>query len=162
MNAVVVDTNVAIVANGRGIHADLACQAACVDRLRAIVASETVVLDELGAIFEEYRKNLRWAGAPGMGDAFFKHVFNHQYQPKRCLRVPLTPSTEDRGFKELPPNSFDPSDRKFLAVAVVAGAAILNATDSDWVEDAALLSKLAVEVHQLCPQHAAKNREQGR
>lgn len=163
MTGVVVDTNVAMVANGRGTRADAACRAACVERLKAVVASEIVVVDERGLIFEEYAKRLRWAGAPGVGDAFFKHVFDNQCQPERCLRVPVTPSGDDqRGFEELPPNSFDRSDRKFLAAAVVGRATVLNATDSDWAEHAALVNSLAVEVEQLCPQHAAKNRGQGR
>ena len=54
-------------------------------------------------------------------------------------------------------NSFDPSDRKFLAVAVVAEAVVLNATDSDWAEHGALMDSLGVEVCQLCPQHAARD-----
>lgn len=163
MTGVVVDTNVAMAANGRGTHADLACQAACVARLKAVVARETVILDETGLIFAEYAKRLHWAGAPGMGDAFFKHVFDNQYRAGRCRRVPIVPlDDEPRGFEELPANSFDPSDQKFLAVAVVGRATVLNATDSDWAEHAALVSGLAVKVEQLCPQHAAKHRREGR
>ena len=63
---------------------------------------------------------------------------------------------DERGFEGLPPNAFDRSDRKFLAVAVVANATVVNATDSDWSENAALMSALGVEVQQLCPQHATK------
>ena len=163
MTSVVVDTNVAMAANGRGTHADMACQAACVARLKAVVAHDTVFLDETGLVFEEYARRLRWAGAPGMGDAFFKHVFDNQYRPERCRRVPVVPlDDERRGFEELPPNSFDPSDQKFLAVAVVGRATVLNATDSDWAEHAALVNGLAVQVEQLCPQHAAKHRGEGR
>ena len=62
-----------------------------------------------------------------MGDTFYKHVLNHLYQPDRVQKVAVTPS-EERGFEELPENTFDPSDRKFLAVAVVAKAVVLNAT----------------------------------
>ena len=44
----------------------------------------------------------------------------------------MTPTEDDRrGFEELPENTFDPSDRKFLAVAIVANAVVLNATDTD-------------------------------
>ena len=69
----------------------------------------------------------------------------------------MTPSLVDqRGFEELPENTFDPSDRKFLAVALVAGAVVLNATDSDWSEQRKLLNELRVQVHQLCPQYASK------
>ena len=63
----------------------------------------------------------------------FKHVFDHGYDKSRVRRVSITPSSDDRrGFEELPENDLDKSDRKFLATALVAGAAILNATDSDW------------------------------
>ena len=60
---------------------------------------------------------------------------------------------ENRSFEELPENTFDPSDRKFLAVAVIASAVILNATDSDYGEQGALMNDLGVRVEQLCPQH---------
>ena len=97
-----------------------------------------------------------------MGDLFLKHVFDHQHQPARVRRVTLRRSTDARrGFEELPENTFDPSDRKFLAVAVVARAVVLNATDSDWDEQTALLDRLRVQVRQLCPQHASKAARQG-
>ena len=157
MTVRVVDTNVAIVANARDTHADLACQLACVEALRSLVASELVAIDDEQMIIAEYRRHLHHSGGPGVGDMFFKHVFNNQYQPARVRRVHVSQTEDDeRGFEELPANTFDPSDRKFLAVAVVAEAAILNATDSDWDENAALMSNLGVEVRQLCPQHATK------
>ena len=49
------------------------------------------------------------------------------------------------GYDELPENKFDPSDRKFLAVAVVAKAVVLNATDSDWHEHKDLMDKVRGE-----------------
>ena len=156
----VIDTNVAIVANGRDTHADDACQLACVDAL-ALVATQEVAIDDGGLMLAEYAEHLRFAGRPGIGDKFFKHVFDHQYQPARVRRVAISPVEDDRrGFDELPPNQLDRSDRKFLAVAVAANAAILNATDSDWDEQATLMEDLEVEVRQLCPQHGAKRPRQ--
>lgn len=156
MTSYVVDTNVAIVANGRSRHADAPCQLACVQRLRE-VASQLIAIDDLGHIMAEYAKHLSYAGQPGVGDMFFRHLFDNQYRSERVRRVQITPSSdEEHGFEELPPNSFDPSDRKFLAVAVAARAVVLNATDSDWREHASLLDSLSVEVQQLCPQHATK------
>lgn len=32
-----------------------------------------------------------------MGDAFFKYVFNHQYQDARVCRIDVTPSDDDEG-----------------------------------------------------------------
>ena len=63
---------------------------------------------------------------------------------------------DSRGFEELPDNTFDRCDRKFLAVAVVAKAVVLNAVDSDWSEHATLMDTLGIEVDQLCPQYASK------
>ena len=156
--AFVVDTNVAVVANGRQTHADLQCQVVCVERLRSVVADEVVAIDDMGAILQEYKRHLNFSGRPSVGDMFFKHVFNYQYRSDRVRRIAITPSADERrGFQELPENSLDRSDRKFLAVAFVAGAVILNATDSDWVEQNALTETLGVEVAQLCPQYASKS-----
>ena len=157
MTPFVVDTNVAIVANGRGTHADFRCQLACVERLKSIAAGEVVAIDDMDFILEEYKKHLRFSGMPGVGDAFFKHVFDCRFQEGRVRRVAVTPSEDDRrGVEELPENTFDRSDRKFLAVAVVAKAVVLNATDSDWAEHEALMNRLGVRVRQLCPQHAVE------
>ena len=156
MTTFVVDTNVAVVANGRQTHADLQCQALCVEKLRSVVAEEVVAIDHDGAILQEYQSHLNFSGMPGVGDMFFKHVFNFQYRGDRVRRIAITPSADDRrGFEDLPENTLDRSDRKFLAVAVVADAVVLNATDSDWREHEQLIETLGVEVDQLCPQHAS-------
>ena len=159
MSAFVVDTNVAIAANGRETHADERCQLACIEELERVVGEGVVAVDETGSILSEYRGYLDHSGQPGTGDAFYKHVFDHQYQDRRVRRVRVTPSDNDRkGFEELPENSFDRSDRVFLAVAVVGNAVVLNAMDSDWDEHAGLMDELGVRVNQLCPQHARKSR----
>ena len=155
MTPFVVDTNVAMVANGRAVHADDQCRLKCVKRLRSLVAEEVIAIDDGSLILKEYRRHLSFSGGPGVGDAFFRHVFNNQHQADRVRRVMVTPNDE-RGFEELPENAFDPSDRKFLAVARVAKAVVLNAVDSDWGEQAALMDELGVKVCQLCPQHASK------
>ena len=125
MTAFVVDTNVAIAANGRRTHADSRCQLACVKRLNSVVKGEVVAIDAKGEILQEYRRHLSHQGMPGVGDAFFKHVFDNQYMGDRVRRATVTPSDNDeRGFEELPANAFDRSDRKFLAVAVAARAVV--------------------------------------
>ena len=157
MTMFVVDTNVAIAANGRGTHADEQCQLACVQKLESLVEKEIVAIDDRWLVLGEYGSHLNSSGMPGVGDVFFKHVLNNQHQDRQVHRVPVTPFEDDRrGFEELPENTFDDSDRKFLAVAVVAEAVVLNATDSDWDEQATLMEKLGVKVDQLCPQHASR------
>ena len=153
--AFVVDTNVAVVANGSSGHVDEHCESACVDALSAVVDHGVVIVDEIGLIFDEYLGRLSF-GSPGMGGVFLKHVNDHQYGGGRVRRVPIAPAGDDRGFEELPPNSFDRSDRKFLATAVAGGAEVLNATDSDWAEHRTLTDALGGALRQLCPRDAAK------
>ena len=158
MSSFVVDTNVAIVANGDNQEVDCECQLNCVEKLEDLVKQGCVVVDEGGEIFEEYREYWEQGNIPGIGHVFFKHVWDNQHSPNgHVQRVVITPSDDtEKGFEELPKNDFDPSDRKFLAVAVKANAVVLNAVDSDWKEQAPLMRRLCVEVCQLCPQYASK------
>ncbi|MDE0390874.1 MAG: hypothetical protein OXI57_02250 [Rhodospirillales bacterium] len=154
MVAFVVDTNVPMAANGRETHADMRCQLRCVETLKSVIQQGIVAIDDKGMIVNEYRRRLSLAGAPGVGDAFSRYVFDNQYRDDRVQRVAVKPSEDDRrGFEELPRNKFDRSDRKFLAVAVVANAVVLNAVDNDWSEQEALMQELNVRVEELCPQH---------
>ena len=159
MTRYVIDTNVAIAANGgESTHADPICQLECVNLLEEVCNSKVVIVDDQDLIFGEYIGRLSLAGVPGIGDKFVKHVFDHMHGGVRVLRVAITPCSDARrGFGELIVNDLDKSDRKFLAAAVVAGADILNATDSDWGEHEALTNRLGVKVRQLCPQHASKS-----
>lgn len=62
MTALVVDTNVPIVANGRSPQAGPVCVLACIDALNDLRLHDKIVLDNLGRILEEYRKNLSAKG----------------------------------------------------------------------------------------------------
>jgi len=153
MSDYVVDTNVAVVANGRNTHADKQCRLKCIRKINTIVNQDTIVIDDTGLILNEYKGYLSFSGSPGVGDKFFKHIIDRQGQ-KEVRRVTVTESSDSgRGFEELPYNTFDPSDRKFLAVAVVAGATVVNAIDSDWAQHSVLMTKVGVGVEELCPQH---------
>ena len=157
MTAFVVDTNVLIVANGRKTHADARCQERCRKKIESVLEDGVVAIDDTGEILSEYGRHLSDSGMSGLGNAFYKHLFIYQGYRDRVRRIPITNSADDRrGFDELPENSLDRSDRKFLAVAVAANAVLLNATDSDWDEQKALIEKVGVELDQLCPQHASK------
>lgn len=154
MPVFVVDTNVAISANGRNTHADVQCQRRCVREIRFLVKNGIVAVDDGGLLIREYSEHLSFSGSPGVGDVFFKHLLDCWCQDDLVRRVTVTRSDDDqKGFEELPENTFDPSDRKFLAVAVVANAAVLNAVDSDWSEHKTLMEDLGVNVEELCPQH---------
>lgn len=154
---VVVETNVAISANGRDTHASMACQYACITFLEELVSPKKhtqIVLDELGLIFTEYSNHLHYKGQPGVGDVFFKYLHDHMYLNKKIRRVLITPITDEaRGFDELPPNPIDKSDRKFLATAFVSGATVVNALDTDWYEKKSFIDLMGTAVQQLCPEH---------
>lgn len=155
---VVMDTNVAVVANGRAPQADNHCIETCINSLIDMRDHHRVLLDEHGLILDEYRRNLRPSGQPGLGDAFFKWLWDNQWNPEHCRQVPITSAPERRGFAEFPEDpdlaTFDPDDRKFVAVALASGEQpeILNASDTDWWHHLEALSRHGVEVRFLCPQ----------
>ena len=162
MSAYVIDTNVGVVANGRGdTQADSACKLACVKKLRECVEilnekrSGHVVIDSGDEVFEEYRSHFNFSGQPGTGDKFFQTLYERQYSTDNCERVEIN-RDDEWGYLEFPHdealNGFDPSDRKFVAIAMQSenSPVILNATDSDWHESKEALDKY-VRVEQLCP-----------
>ncbi len=153
--ASVVDTNVAVVAEGRNDDVSPCCRAACEEEIEALVEKGVVVVDEGGLIVEEYQKQLGF-GPGGVGARFFKYVWTERWQGGKVRQVAITESGDEHGFEELPRNELDPSDRKFLATAVVAEARILNAVDSDWAEQRQLTDDLGVDVVQLCQKDATK------
>lgn len=153
----VVDTNVTIAANGRKTHANLQCQLSCIEFLEDLASPanpKQTIIDESGLILDEYTPHLNYIGQPGVGDMFFKFIHDHLYSCSKIKTVSITPvDDETRGFAELPINSLDKSDRKFLAVAITADAKIVNALDTDWHEQYTLLESLGIQINQICPQH---------
>jgi hypothetical protein len=161
---IVIDTNVGIVANGKHESAQPDCIIACIEALGA-ARRKVVLVDDAYRIFDEYRRHLSPSGQPGVGDAFFKWLWDNQGNRRRCRQIKITPTTdEDRQFAEFPDDpdldGFDPSDRKFVAVACASGMqpAILNASDRDWWEHREALGRNGVNVKFLCPE--LMNREQ--
>lgn len=154
---VVVDTNVPLVANGKAEQADLECEVACVRKLIQIQSEQRTLLDDKMLIMGEYRRNLSQSGQPGVGDAFFKWLWENQANEQHCRTVPLTVHA-DRGFVEFPDDarlsSFDLSDRKFVAVALASGTdpQVLNASDTDWWHDRQTLAEHGLQIVFLCPE----------
>ena len=159
MKAFAVDTNVLVVANNKTPEAGPECVRACVDALEGIQKKGLLVLDEAMLIFQEYQNHCSFSGQPGVGDAFFKWVHDNRYNDHRCERVALTPSSDaDQEFEAFPADpdlaGFDPSDRKFVAVALASTRkpTLLNAVDSDWWDYREALSRNGVKLIFLCPE----------
>lgn len=156
MTRCVVDTNVAIVANGRSDPdspraPSIDCRRASIKLLTSIVTGGTVLLDDEGEIQAEYRRHLNPNGSPGVGDRFYQEVLHSS--PKLVERVHL-PRRVDGEYADLPQSlidiGFDPSDRKFAAISHKEGVPVHNAVDSDWIEHADALEVAGVTVNNLC------------
>ena len=87
MIAVVVDTNVLVVANDPSHDAGPDCVIACVDLLEAIRERSIVVLDESRFIWSEYEGYVSYSGQPGIADAFFKWLHDNQPFPDRLQKI---------------------------------------------------------------------------
>lgn len=161
MVAAVVDTNVAVVANGAHEQATDLCRLICTKKLISIRKTGIAVVDNLGLIFDEYKKHFCFSGQPGVGDAFFKHIHNNLGNAQKVEIVTINPTDENLvEFEEFPDDpdlvGFDKTDRKFVAVAIKStqNPSILNAVDSGWEPYRQALLVNGVTVLQLCPDSA--------
>lgn len=151
---VVMDTNVAIVANGKAPQANDDCVKTCIQELKRIRnEGDCLVMDYGGLIFAEYSTHLGFSGQPGPGNAFFKWVHDHQ----TISRVEIKDDPL-RKFQEFPNDpqleKFDPSDRIFVAVARAVNKKnpplILNASDTDWWHHRLAFKKHNIQIKFLC------------
>ncbi|MDE0044218.1 MAG: hypothetical protein OXT74_19430 [Candidatus Poribacteria bacterium] len=155
---VIVDTNVAVVANGKSAQASGDCRTSCINRLLEITGGDVkLALDDQRRIIEEYRGNLSPIGQPGVGDAFLKWVETNWTNQDRCERVSISAiEGSDTEFEEFPDDPelkrFDPDDRKFVAVARKhpEKPPILQAVDSQWLDFQEALSRNGVTVEFIC------------
>jgi hypothetical protein len=168
--AVVVDTNVAMVASRLHQHADEQCVNSCIERLYKIQQSGGLLVDDRGLIIHEYTKCLGYSGQPGAGHAFVKWAHSNQAITNRVQKITITPRPDDgwRRFEEFPDlpdlKNFDKSDQKFVAVALASGVRtpILNAMDSDWKIHYTSLQLAGVVIEFICPQHFSSQSKRGR
>jgi hypothetical protein len=154
---VVVDTNVPIVANGRpdpsrgGQAPSFACRLAAIDFLEETLATRRVLLDIAGEIQAEYRRYLSPTGQPGVGDRFYLQIL--MSVPARVERLDLPRDTAG-AYEHFPDDPalqrFDPSDRKFAAMARRAEAPVANATDTDWLYHYTALAANGITVRFVC------------
>lgn len=164
----VVDTNVAVVANGNSAQASPTCVRTCATRLYGLMKSGKLVIDNQWLILREYMANLRSSGQPGTGDVFLKWVLTNYRNPDRCEQVPVTPKiggfTDFEEFPSVPGLAdFHGDDRKFVAVSMAhpARPPILQAVDAEWWELREQFCRAGVQVEFLCPNDMATPRQRG-
>ena len=110
-----------------------------------------IFVDAAGEIQSEYRRYLNPQGQPGVGDLFYREVLN--CHPDRIVRIEVQklPNGEFADVpQELVDSGFDPSDRKFVAVAKRAKSPVYNAVDTDWIENRAILEANQIKVVFVC------------
>lgn len=123
MNAVVIDTNVILVAKGMSEQAWLECVVACQERLDQIIdGREKVVIDDKRIILNEYNTYLEDDDSTTdarINGHFLEWFIRNYKNPEQCVQVPIT--RDGTGFEELPDafQDFDSDDQKFITVAVV-------------------------------------------
>lgn len=160
-DAVVIDTNVLLIANGSHAGSTQKCREICVESLLQRQRAGVVVIDEAYRILEEYSHKTRPNQPKGVGDAFLKWLLQNQANGMRVHRVTIHQTSADR-FAEFPDdalqNRFDPPDRKFVAVANAHPdkPVVWQAGDSKWLGWWQELKKLGVQVEFLCPDDLRK------
>lgn len=152
----VIDTNVLLVANQQHAEASADCVAACVAHLRAIQQAGVVVIDDEHRVLNEYLHKTRLDPPKGVGDVFLKWLLREAGNAARVEQVALTERAPDC-FAEFPDaaleSRFDPSDRKFAAVAHAHPhkPPIWQAADCKWLDWWPALQAKGVIVEFLCP-----------
>lgn len=158
-----VDTNVPKIANLANnpdeIPSELTnCVLNCVEAIEHVVNNGGLVIDSEDEIFSEYRQNLSLSGQPGIGDRFMKWVHDNRWKfPEEDL---VTITKNNNSYDEFPHHvklaGFDPSDKKFVAVANAhpQKPPILEATDSKWWGWKDSLLEVGINVNFLCPDYA--------
>ncbi len=168
MDAVIIDTNVMVVANGKAAapQASKECVIRCRARLAEILRGpEMVLLDDKKRFIQEYRNNLNEKGR-GFGDRFWlelkRRFYNPKSYPETVITVQITPLVENgTEFEEFPNddaalNNFHKKDKKFVAVALVYQRdaeqvpTILLAIDRGWLEFMNALVNYGVTVDLIC------------
>ena len=153
MSNVIVDTNVAVVANHQNAAVTERCVHACVSFLVEARESHVVFIDHGDEIRAEYAKALAVSPPMRLGALFLMHILMHQYNDKKVRRIDLKKSINGDfvDFPKVPElDKFDRDDRKFAALAKKTGTAVSNAIDSDWADHLVSLEANGIEVKFLC------------
>ena len=163
MDAVIVDTNVIITANGKAAHASLDDVERCQKRIKKIIdQNETSLVDDGWRILNEYQRYVNSETRKGIGDLFVKTLLqNLMRRPTICTLVRINPlDGSETDFDEFPTtealSNFDVADRKFIAVAIAyerdhdKKATILQALDRKWEPFRKAFEQEGVQVEFLC------------
>ena len=170
MDAVIVDTNVIVIANDTDDKRK-DCRDRCQERIQQIIDQhKKVVIDDERRILGEYQHNTRPNTRKGIGDLFVKRLLQNLGNPEICAIVPITPlAGNGTDFEEFPSDTalinFDPDDRKFIAVALAHKCyngrvpTILLAIDRGWLQFIAALADHGISIDLICEEDMQRPRQ---
>ncbi|RKU26584.1 hypothetical protein C6497_13530 [Candidatus Poribacteria bacterium] len=162
MVAVVIDTNVIVIANVVDDDDRKNCRDLCIERLNQIITQkEIIVIDDGWRILTEYIDNTKPNTKKGFGDMFVKRLLQNQSNSSVCRIVQIS-SVAGNGteFNEFPDDprlqNFDPDDRKFIAVSIAyfnqyqENPSVLLAIDRGWLLFIDTLHNHGVKIELIC------------
>lgn len=152
----VIDTNVLRVAARQ--HADVSdeCVTKCIQQLSMMQKDGVVVIDDDYKILGEYLKSPPLMKSNEVGGKFLKWLLQNQCNILHVAQVSITETGPDY-FSEFPDPTlqptFDPADRKFVAVANAHPdkPPVWQAADCKWLDWWPALQATGVRVEFLCP-----------
>jgi hypothetical protein len=165
----IVDTNVVIAANGEDLldEEQYCCIVPCIEFLEHVTKGRCrLVLDEGYEIIREYQHKFDMNKQKGFGVAFIKWAWDNCRNTSKIVLVPITPSKDS--YTEFPQHAgladFDPSDRKFVAVANAypnrKKPVIAQAMDSKWHKWEKALLEVGISVHFVHKEYSFKKYSQ--
>ena len=174
MDAVIVDTNVIVIANDTDDKRK-DCRDRCQERIQQIIDQhKKVVVDDKWRILGEYEDNTRPNTRKGIGDIFVKRLLQNLGNPELCTLVHITSLVENgTDFVEFPNDdnalvSFHKKDRKFIAVALAHKQkvgqvpTIILAIDRGWLQFTDALENHRISIDFICEDDIHRTRESRR
>lgn len=152
-SAFVVDTNVWVMAGKLFAQfqtdEEIDCAERCLDWLGSFISGSSFLVVDLDyQILGEYRANIR---PRSQADLWLNDL---ERKPREKRLIEVTIEWDSDGYTLVPPELAipDKNDRKFVAVALAHQPTppIVNATDSDWSQNKAMLSAGNIPVQELC------------
>lgn len=152
----ILDTNVGINANKAVQASNISDSEArvsllCVELIQQVIQDESLVIDNLNEIFDEYRKYLSLKGQPGLGDALVKWINDNWAKLQQRGNISIIHKNGNE-YLEFPDDSdlssFDPADRKFIVTCLCHKdkPVIVQSADYKWENYVAQLNRHGVRL----------------
>lgn len=161
MDEFVMDTNVPLIARGES-HMSADCEQACARFIELFLRGRQIlVIDDNFELIGEYMNQIPLSGPINFANRFLKWLYENQGNSHRVKQVKINLcdfGSNEENFEGLFEIKIDPSDLKFIAVAIAnfGKAPIAEASDSKWIGWEEALNELGIKVVFLCKRELAE------